>query len=208
MKSAWIVLAGMISMLQLGAVTPEDIEAYAEFKDTAAQLELLTVGGDVSWGKEEVASLITRWADAGLRANVIKALAKNGFDLAQLEWALVIEWGGGGVPYSALYIADKAFLVEEQDKKIAVNELTLNDDIRNGAAELRKLLIEDQYEGVIAGAGADIRTYIVTAFDKEGGQTAIIYDAVTGESSEDTGAALKAIAGIKEKCNIAGESGA
>ena len=108
MKSAWIVLAGMISMLQLGAVTPEDIEAYAEFKDTAAQLELLTVGGDVSWGKEEVASLITRWADAGLRANVIKALAKNGFDLAQLEWALVIEWGGGGVPYSALYIADKA----------------------------------------------------------------------------------------------------
>ena len=132
MKSAWIVLAGMISMLQLGAVTPEDIEAYAEFKDTAAQLELLTVGGDVSWGKEEVASLITRWADAGLRANVIKALAKNGFDLAQLEWALVIEWGGGGVPYSALYIADKAFLVEEQDKKIAVNELTLNDDIRNG----------------------------------------------------------------------------
>lgn len=195
-------------MLQLGAVTPEDIEAYAEFKDTAAQLELLTVGGDVSWGKEEVASLITRWADAGLRANVIKALAKNGFDLAQLEWALVIEWGGGGVPYSALYIADKAFLVEEQDKKIAVNELTLNDDIRNGAAELRKLLIEDQYEGVIAGAGADIRTYIVTAFDKEGGQTAIIYDAVTGESSEDTGAALKAIAGIKEKCNIAGESGA
>ena len=57
-------------------------------------------------------------------------------------------------------------------------------------------------------AGADIRTYIVTAFDKEGGQTAIIYDAVTGESSEDTGAALKAIAGIKEKCNIAGESGA
>lgn len=208
MKSAWIVLAGMISMLQLGAVTPEDIEAYAEFKDTAAQLELLTVGGDVSWGKEEVASLITRWADAGLRANVIKALAKNGFDLAQLEWALVIEWGGGGVPYRALYIADKAFLLEEQDKKIAVNELTLNDDIRNGVAELRKLLIEDQYEGVIAGAGADIRTYIVTAFDKEGGQTAIIYDAVTGESSEDTGAALKAIAGIKEKCNIAGESGA
>lgn len=195
-------------MLQLGAVTPEDIEAYAEFKDTAAQLELLTVGGDVSWGKEEVASLITRWADAGLRANVIKALAKNGFDLAQLEWALVIEWGGGGVPYRALYIADKAFLLEEQDKKIAVNELTLNDDIRNGVAELRKLLIEDQYEGVIAGAGADIRTYIVTAFDKEGGQTAIIYDAVTGESSEDTGAALKAIAGIKEKCNIAGESGA
>ena len=208
MKSAWIVLAGMISMLQLGAVTPEDIEAYAEFKDTAAQLELLTVGGDVSWGKEEVASLITRWADAGLRANVIKALAKNGFDLAQLEWALVIEWGGGGVPYRALYIADKAFLLEEQDKKIAVNELTLNDDIRMGVADLRKLLIEDQYEGVIAGAVADIRTYIVTAFDKEGGQTAIIYDAVTGESSEDTGAALKAIAGIKEKCNIAGESGA
>lgn len=208
MKSAWIVLAGMIAAFQLGAVTPEEIEAYAEFKDAAAQLALLSSDSDASWGKEEVTVLIDQWADAGLRANVIKALAENGFDLAQLEDVLVVEWGGGGVPYRALYIAEKAFLVKELDKKITVDELALNDDIKKSAAELRNLLVEDQYKGVIAGAGADVAVCIVTVFDKEGGKTALIYDAATEKASEDTAAALKLIAGIKEKCDIAGESGA
>lgn len=195
-------------MLQLNAATSEELEAYAEFNDAAAQLALLTNEGDASWGKEEVSCLITQWADAGLRANVIKALAENGFDLAQLDDVLVIEWGGGGVPYRALYIAERVFRVKELDKKIAVDELALNDDIKNDAAELRKLLIEDQYEGVIAGAGADISTYIVTVFAREDSETAIIYSAAADKASGDTAAVLKAIAQIKEKCNIAGESGA
>lgn len=208
MKKVLTGLAGTIVLFQLGAVTPEEIEAYAEFKDAAAQLALLLSDSDASWGKEEVTGLIDRWADAGLRANVIKALAENGFDLAHLEDVLVIEWGGGGVPYRALYIAEKAFLVKELDKKITVDELALNDDIKKSAVELRNLLVEDQYKGVIAGVGADVAVCIVTVFDKEGGKTALIYDAATEKASEDTAAALKLIAGIKEKCDIAGESGA
>lgn len=208
MKRTFMVFAGVIMMLQLDAATPEDIEAYAEFKDAAAQLDLLAGAADTAWGREEVTGLIDEWQDAGVREHVIKALADNGLDLAKSENTVVVEWGGGGIPYRALYIAEKVFLVKEQDKKIAVNELALNDDIKKSAAELRNLLIEDQYAGVITGAGVDIKTSIVTAFAKDGGKTAIIYDAAPEKASKDTVAVLKAIALLKENCNIANESGA
>ena len=165
MKKVLTGLAGTIVLFQLGAVTPEEVEAYTDFKDAEAQLALLAADSDSSWGIEEIKALIDEWQDAGVREHVVKSLAGNGLDLANSESALVVEWGGGGIPYCALYIAEKVFLVKEQDKKLAVNELTLNDDIKTAAVELRNLLIEDQYSGMVAGAGTDIITCIITAFE-------------------------------------------
>ena len=73
---------------------------------------------------------------------------------------------------------------------------------------MRNLLIEDESAGGITGAGVVIKTSIVTAFAKDGGKTAFIYDAAPEKASKDTVAVLKAIALLKENCNIANESGA
>lgn len=151
--------------------------------------------------------MIDEWQDAGVREHVVKSLAGNGLDLANSENALVVEWGGG-IPYCALYIAEKVFLVKEQDKKLAVNELTLNDDIKTAAVELLNLLIEDQYSGMVAGAGTDIITCIITAFEPDDSKTAIVYDAATERTPDDTVAVLKAIAALKKSCNIDCGSGA
>ena len=208
MKKVLTGLAGTIVLFQLGAVTPEEVEAYTDFKDAETQLALLAADRDSSWGIEEIKALIDEWQDAGVREHVVKSLAGNGLDLAKSESALVVEWGGGGIPYCALYIAEKVFLAKEQDKKLAVNELTLNDDIKTAAVELRNLLIEDQYSGMVAGAGTDIITCIITAFEPDGSKTAIVYDAATEKTPDDTVAVLKAIAALKKSCNIDCGSGA
>lgn len=53
MKKVLTGLAGTIVLFQLGAVTPEEVEAYTDFKDAEAQLALLAADSDSSWGIEE-----------------------------------------------------------------------------------------------------------------------------------------------------------
>ena len=85
MKKVLTGLAGTIVLFQLGAVTPEEVEAYTDFKDAEAQLALLAADSDSSWGIEEIKALIDEWQDTGVREHVVKSLAGNGLDLANSE---------------------------------------------------------------------------------------------------------------------------
>lgn len=210
MKNVSAIPAVLIIIFQLSAAETQNIDAFARFTDASAQADILADDAqNTAWGENEVDALINEWKNADIRKKSIDLLARNGFDITSNKNTVVIEWGGGGVSYQALYIAEKGFLVKTQDKNISVEEITINETLSQTVATLQKMLKNDNYPGDISGNGCDFITCIITAFDDTTANTAIIYSAAASDQTNtNTVEALKLISEIKEACKINNSNGA
>ena len=165
-------------MFSADAIERKYIDEYVSFSGAIAQMSLLAKSGNVfRETKDEIDMLIADWKKSGVRSNALKLLAKHGFDIAEADDLVVIEWGGGGILYRALYLSKTVFFVRESSTgDLSVEKKEINGDVRNNAALIKEIIEKKKYAGDISGGGSDIPTFIVTIIGA-GHKTAIIYDA-------------------------------
>lgn len=216
------IISGIIAAINVSAATPDDIENYSTFKSVTNQVSLLSKQEAIfPVTVDEINRLITGWQKEDIRKKSLALLKQNGLDIADSKQLVIIEWGGGGVPYRALYLAPAAFLVRESaNRQLTVEKIAADKtgEITKDANFIRQLFKDSQYQGNITGVGYDVRTYIVTVLDgaaKE--KTAVIYGTVEidiyrgkdkTDQEKDTVAVYKSILSIKKSCGIKPESGA
>ena len=205
-------------MFSADAIERKYIDEYVSFSGAMAQMSLLAKSGDVFGAtRDEINMLIADWKKSEVRSNALKLLAKHGFDIAEADDLVVIEWGGGGVPYRALYLSKAVFFVRESSTgDLSVEKKEVNGDVRNNAALIKEIIEKKKYKGNISGGGLDIRTHIVTIVGAAH-NTAIIYGGAVSiisrkqnltDNEKDTMAVWRLIWKIRQACVIKPESGA
>ena len=208
-----IAICALIIALSAGAVDKKTVDEFAAFGGVAARMEHLAKADNVfSATVDEVNREIADWKKAELRSTALKLLAERGFDTAASDRVIVIEWGGGGIGYGALYFAERAFVVREKERGLSIREVDVNGRIRKRFADLDEFLEKRKYAGNVSGGGCDIPTFVITVLGA-GSKTVIVYDAVwrvknMTDVERDTLAVVELIDKIHEACGIPPESGA
>lgn len=217
-----MILLGMILMINAQAVEQKKVDTYSTFSGVMGQMSLLSKKQNVLFETVcEINTLITGWAKENIRKKSLKLLAENGFDIARSKNIIVIEWGGGGISYRALYLSEKIFFVRKADDRSLQIEKTVMDktlQIQTEVNSITEIMGSDKYIGNISGFGFDFQTYIVTILDGTGKEkTAIIYGAsITDikdkkdktDNEKDTIAIWDLIMRIRKSFDIKPEGGA
>lgn len=215
-----LILLGCIMMMDLSAITPELVTKYPESCSVISLIELLSKEQQIiPESSEEFYSLAKNWKDKDFRKKSLDLLKKDGFDITHTKKFIVIEWGGGGIPYRALYLSEFAYFVcVSGSEKIQTRKININTDIHDDINAIIKIIKQNNFYGNITGEGADFQTYVITIFDNEAKEkTAIIYGASVAnikdkkdknDNEKDTIAVWDLIMNIKESCGIKPDSGA
>jgi len=196
-----------------------DIDDFCAFKSAMVQLSLLRGKGRVvSESAADIESTIRDWKKDDLRKKALTLLADNGINIQESNKGIAIEWGGGGVPYSAMFFLDAVWLIRDHGAgDLSIKKISETKDAMEDVHPLIRTITETKYEGDITGDGEDIPTYIITLFHDKSNQTVILYEAAVPEIGEENGGdprkdltvkILERIMKIKEKCNIKPDSGA
>ena len=218
MKLLLTVLGGMM-MIDLLSITPELVAKYSESCDAISLIESLSKEQQIiPEASEEFYSLIKNWKDKEFRKKSLDLLKKDGIDVTRTPKIIVIEWGGGGIPYRALYLAEFAYFIRVSDsEKIQTKKININADMHADINAIIKIISQNNFYGNITGEGADFRTYVVTILDEAKEKTAIIYGASVAniknkkdrnDNEKDTVSIWDLIMNIKKNCGIKPESGA
>jgi len=207
-------------MLNTQAIEQENIDAYSTFSDVSAQIPLLAKRQNIfSETVDEINTLIIGWKKENIRKKSLKLLTENGFDIANSKNIIVIEWGGGGLSYRALYLSENVFFIGElDDKNLSIKKIDIDKNMLKETIAIQSMIEKEDYEGNISSAGDDFQTYIVTILsntDKEkpiviyGASVANIKDKKSKTNNEkDTITIFDLIMKIKKNCYIKPESGA
>lgn len=198
----------------------ETIREFISFDGVVARIASLKEGqGVYSEMVDEITRLITNWKKADVRAKALSLLKKEGFELSKDKKILIMEWGGGGVPYRALYLSESVYYIRQSDKEeLQVEKQSLLPKVSKDADSIQRIIEKKEYEGDISGGGFDFQTYILTTLGSdEQDKVVVIYGAAVArikdkkdkdDNMENTLKVYELIQSIRALCKIKAESGA
>lgn len=214
------IILGVSMVINASAIMPENINSYSTFKHVIAQVALLSKRQFVyAETVDEINALINNWKGSNIRKKSLTLLKENGFDVASSKNIMVIEWGGGGLPYRALYLSDAIFFIREsENRNLVAKKISVKKSILLEENFIKKIIEKANYKGDISGVGDDFTTYIITIFnDAEREKVVIIYGASEEnikskkertDNDRDTLSLFDLIMKIKKSCSIKPGSGA
>ena len=217
-----ITYISLMLALKIHAIEQKSLDSFCTFESPIAQLSLLTGNGKTVFDSTaDIKLTIQDWKKDNFRKKALNLLECKSVNIRKSNKMVVIEWGGDGVPYSALFFLKAIYfikdngagdmLIEKIEKTAEMKEVFKNVDM------LINIVEKSKYKGDISGDGEDILTYIITILHGDEDKSVIIYEAAIPdieENNDRTGnkkltiMIWEFIIKIKKICNINLDSGA
>ena len=194
---------------------------FSEFDGIDDQILLLSRDKDVlAVTRREVDRLVASWKQRDLRKKSLILLKKANFNTLESGKIVVVEWGGGGLGYRALYLSKRIFYIRELGDQLKIDEILVKDSLKlkeDIHAIIEILKKDSDYIGNISGFSFDTQTYFLTFLNEKEIKKSII---ISGSSvikikkkdmsanERNTISLWDLIMMIKENCKLSPESGA
>lgn len=215
-----LLIIGMIAMINVFADERLGFD-FSEFDGIDDQILLLSRDKDVlAVTRREVDRLVASWKQRDLRKKSLILLKKANFNTLESGKIVVVEWGGGGLGYRALYLSKRIFYIRELGDPLKIDEILVKDSLKlkeDIHAIIEILKKDSDYIGNISGFSFDTQTYFLTFLNEKEIKKSII---ISGSSvikikkkdmsanERNTISLWDLIMMIKENCKLSPESGA
>ncbi len=215
-----LLIIGMIAMINVFADERLGFD-FSEFDGIDDQILLLSRDKDVlAVTRREVDRLVASWKQRDLRKKSLILLKKANFNTLESGKIVVVEWGGGGLGYRALYLSKRIFYIRELGDQLKIDEILVKDSLKlkeDIHAIIEILKKDSDYIGNISGFSFDTQTYFLTFLNEKEIKKSII---ISGSSvikikkkdmsanERNTISLWNLIMMIKENCKLSPESGA
>lgn len=215
-----LLIIGMIAMINVFADERLGFD-FSEFDGIDDQILLLSRDKDVlAVTRREVDRLVASWKQRDLRKKSLILLKKANFNTLESGKIVVVEWGGGGLGYRALYLSKRIFYIRELGDQLEIDEILVKDSLKlkeDIHAIIEILKKDSDYIGNISGFSFDTQTYFLTFLNEKEIKKSII---ISGSSvikikkkdmsanERNTISLWNLIMMIKENCKLSPESGA
>ena len=215
-----LLIIGMIAMINVFADERLGFD-FSEFDGIDDQILLLSRDKDVlAVTRREVDRLVASWKQRDLRKKSLILLKKANFNTLESGKIVVVEWGGGGLGYRALYLSKRIFYIRELGDQLKIDEILVKDSLKlkeDIHAIIEILKKDSDYIGNISGFSFDTQTYFLTFLNEKEIKKSII---ISGSSviktkkkdmsanERNTISLWDLIMMIKENCKLSPESGA
>lgn len=215
-----LLIIGMIAMINVFADERLGFD-FSEFDGIDDQILLLSRDKDVlAVTRREVDRLVASWKQRDLRKKSLILLKKANFNTLESGKIVVVEWGGGGLGYRALYLSKRIFYIRELGDQLEIDEILVKDSLKlkeDIHAIIEILKKDSDYIGNISGFSFDTQTYFLTFLNEKEIKKSII---ISGSSvikikkkdmsanERNTISLWDLIMMIKENCKLSPESGA
>ena len=215
-----LLIIGMIAMINVFADERLGFD-FSEFDGIDDQILLLSRDKDVlAVTRREVDRLVASWKQKDLRKKSLILLKKANFNTLESGKIVVVEWGGGGLGYRALYLSKRIFYIRELGDQLKIDEILVKDSLKlkeDIHAIIEILKKDSDYIGNISGFSFDTQTYFLTFLNEKEIKKSII---ISGSSvikikkkdmsanERNTISLWNLIMMIKENCKLSPESGA
>lgn len=215
-----LLIIGMIAMINVFADERLGFD-FSEFDGIDDQILLLSRDKDVlAVTRREVDRLVASWKQRDLRKKSLILLKKANFNTLESGKIVVVEWGGGGLGYRALYLSKRIFYIRELGDQLKIDEILVKDSLKlkeDIHAIIEILRKDSDYIGNISGFSFDTQTYFLTFLNEKEIKKSII---ISGSSvikikkkdmsanERNTISLWDLIMMIKENCKLSPESGA
>lgn len=215
-----LLIIGMIAMINVFADERLGFD-FSEFDGIDDQILLLSRDKDVlAVTRREVDRLVASWKQRDLRKKSLILLKKAIFNTLESGKIVVVEWGGGGLGYRALYLSKRIFYIRELGDQLKIDEILVKDSLKlkeDIHAIIEILKKDSDYIGNISGFSFDTQTYFLTFLNEKEIKKSII---ISGSSvikikkkdmsanERNTISLWDLIMIIKENCKLSPESGA
>lgn len=215
-----LLIIGMIAMINVFADERLGFD-FSEFDGIDDQILLLSRDKDVlAVIRREVDRLVASWKQRDLRKKSLILLKKANFNTLESGKIVVVEWGGGGLGYRALYLSKRIFYIRELGDQLKIDEILVKDSLKlkeDIHAIIEILKKDSDYIGNISGFSFDTQTYFLTFLNEKEIKKSII---ISGSSvikikkkdmsanERNTISLWDLIMMIKENCKLSPESGA
>lgn len=215
-----LLIIGMIAMINVFADERLGFD-FSEFDGIDDQILLLSRDKDVlAVTRREVDRLVASWKQRDLRKKSLILLKKANFNTLESGKIVVVEWGGGGLGYRALYLSKRIFYIKELGDQLKIDEILVKDSLKlkeDIHAIIEILKKDSDYIGNISGFSFDTQTYFLTFLNEKEIKKSII---ISGSSvikikkkdmsanERNTISLWDLIMMIKENCKLSPESGA
>ena len=215
-----LLIIGMIAMINVFADERLGFD-FSEFDGIDDQILLLSRDKDVlAVTRREVDRLVASWKQRDLRKKSLILLKKANFNTLESGKIVVVEWGGGGLGYRALYLSKRLFYIRELGDQLKIDEILVKDSLKlkeDIHAIIEILKKDSDYIGNISGFSFDTQTYFLTFLNEKEIKKSII---ISGSSvikikkkdmsanERNTISLWDLIMMIKENCKLSLESGA
>ena len=215
-----LLIIGMIAMINVFADERLGFD-FSEFDGIDDQILLLSRDKDVlAVTRREVDRLVASWKQRDLRKKSLILLKKANFNTLESGKIVVVEWGGGGLGYRALYLSKRIFYIRELGDQFKIDEILVKDSLKlkeDIHAIIEILKKDSDYIGNISGFSFDTQTYFLTFLNEKEIKKSII---ISGSSvikikkkdmsanERNTISLWDLIMMIKENCKLSPESGA
>ena len=215
-----LLIIGMIAMINVFADERLGFD-FSEFDGIDDQILLLSRDKDVlAVTRREVDRLVASWKQRDLRKKSLILLKKANFNTLESGKIVVVEWGGGGLGYRALYLSKRIFYIRELGDQLEIDEILVKDSLKlkeDIHAIIEILKKDSDYIGNISGFSFDTQTYFLTFLNEKEIKKSII---ISGSSvikikkkdmsanERNTISLWDLIMMIKENCKLSLESGA
>lgn len=215
-----LLIIGMIAMINVFADERLGFD-FSEFDGIDDQILLLSRDKDVlAVTRREVDRLVASWKQRDLRKKSLILLKKANFNTLESGKIVVVEWGGGGLGYRALYLSKRIFYIRELGDQLKIDEILVKDSLKlkeDIHAIIEILKKDSDYIGNISGFSFDTQTYFLTFLNEKEIKKSII---ISGSSvikikkkdmsanERNTISLWDLIMMIKENCKFSPESGA
>ncbi len=215
-----LLIIGMIAMINVFADERLGFD-FSEFDGIDDQILLLSRDKDVlAVTRREVDRLVASWKQRDLRKKSLILLKKANFNTLESGKIVVVEWGGGGLGYRALYLSKRIFYIRELGDQLKIDEILVKDSLKlkeDIHAIIEILKKDSDYIGNISGFSFDTQTYFLTFLNEKEIKKSII---ISGSSvikikkkdmsanERNTISLWDLIMMIKENCKLSLESGA
>lgn len=215
-----LLIIGMIAMINVFADERLGFD-FSEFDGIDDQILLLSRDKDVlAVTRREVDRLVASWKQRDLRKKSLILLKKANFNTLESGKIVVVEWGGGGLGYRALYLSKRIFYIRELGDQLKIDEILVKDSLKlkeDIHAIIEILKKDSDYIGNISGFSFDTQTYFLTFLNEKEIKKSII---ISGSSvikikkkdmsanERNTISLWDLIMMIKENCKLSPENGA
>ena len=215
-----LLIIGMIAMINVFADERLGFD-FSEFDGIDDQILLLSRDKDVlAVTRREVDRLVASWKQRDLRKKSLILLKKANFNTLESGKIVVVEWGGGGLGYRALYLSKRIFYIRELGDQLKIDEILVKDSLKlkeDIHAIIEILKKDSDYIGNISGFSFDTQTYFLTFLNEKEIKKSIIISCSSvikikkkdmSANERNTISLWDLIMMIKENCKLSPESGA
>ncbi len=165
-----LLIIGMIAMINVFADERLGFD-FSEFDGIDDQILLLSRDKDVlAVTRREVDRLVASWKQRDLRKKSLILLKKANFNTLESGKIVVVEWGGGGLGYRALYLSKRIFYIRELGDQLKIDEILVKDSLKlkeDIHAIIEILKKDSDYIGNISGFSFDTQTYFLTFLNEK-----------------------------------------